>query len=121
MLLDHGAAMKPLAIFSAIEVRDRTIDYTPTLRFFIERGVDVNYTAPEIGTPIFQAIYWNKMDMLKVLLKHDADPMARWDRVTAADYAEESDLLEMCEILKNAMPRRSRRVAQRECKTSLCL
>jgi ankyrin repeat protein len=99
---------------ATIEVYDRTADYTPTLRFLIDRGADVNYVTAKGDTPLFRAISWRKIDMLRVLLEHGADLNAKWDGMTAADYAEGEDPLEMCEILKDAMSRRSRSVAETE-------
>ncbi|KAH7063895.1 ankyrin repeat-containing domain protein [Paraphoma chrysanthemicola] len=104
LLLTYGAVMDPEAIFWAIGVNRGTATGIATMEVLSDHGADLNYVSVRYSTPLNFAISKNRLDKVKFLLDHGADPEtvpAKWDKM-AIELAKEKDSGEMYELLQDA-------------------
>ncbi|MEM8638794.1 MAG: ankyrin repeat domain-containing protein [Cyanobacteria bacterium P01_G01_bin.54] len=56
-------------------------------RVLIRAGADVNWLAPQAGSPLQQAIRNDRLDIVQLLLSHQANPDLTCDQVECEDYS----------------------------------
>lgn len=71
LLLEHGAGVDPQALFSAMNSRGQ--GGLPIMKWLIDRGADVNFVHPNMGTPLNYAVHIGSKSKLELLLQSGAD------------------------------------------------
>jgi ankyrin repeat protein len=76
---------------------------TEAVKALLDKGVDVNSTAPDGRTALIDASYNGKTEMVKLLLEHKADPnMKKADGATAIGFARGKKYVEIVDLLRKA-------------------
>jgi ankyrin repeat protein len=104
ILLSYGAEMDPLAIFYAIGGICNQDNGTATLKALIDHDADINYVSERWCTPLHYAVRRGKVEKLKLLLDHGADPDVQSTNlgISVLEYAKEEGYMDMYALMERA-------------------
>ena len=114
LLLDHGADSeasaegdmgdKPLHKVSVGELRTQK-DGVRVAQLLLERGADANTRRDDHQTPLHAASYFGKVEIVRLLLDHGADPEANAEgekplhKVSGSEYRSQEDGVRVAQLL----------------------
>lgn len=96
-LLAHGATMEPDILHRCI--RPTATGGLEVLKFFIDKGADINHVTTETGTPLHYAAWLGKEAEVRILLDAGADPTVVVNDDTPASLAKRNDHMGIYELL----------------------
>lgn len=103
LLIDHGANMEVKGnygftpLFSAIQR-----GHLNAVELLITHGAQINARCDCGATALYEAVKWGQTDVVMFLIKHGAAVNAKVKGQTALAYAEEHDLPDIIEILRQS-------------------
>lgn len=103
LLIDHGANMEAKGnygytpLFPAIQR-----GHLNAVELLIARGAQINARCDCGATALYEAVKWGQTDVVTFLLKHGAAVNAKVKGQTALAYAEDHDLPDIIEILRQS-------------------
>lgn len=103
LLIDHGASLEATGhygftpLFPAIQR-----GHLRAVELLIARGAQINARCDCGATALYEAVKWGQTDVVTFLIKHGATVNAKVKGQTTLAYAEEHDLPEIIEILRQS-------------------
>lgn len=96
-LLSHGSRMEPDILHRCL--RPTATGGPEVLKFFINKGADINHVTAKTGTPLHYAAFLGKEDEVRILLDAGADPSIVVNGETPASIANNNGHMHIYEMV----------------------